>query len=237
MSPQSTTISPGKNIVETQCHQELELAGSNTDDDSLNPSSVIVEVKSPPSIAISNGSNDSVSSMDSYSVTYSVEGNVETPSSENSQVMDCAVESSPQKSDSVKMALHELKETSVNKDEVFNPLVSNLAEVGMKEELVVEVKAVDQNSVHRRSNEGESLETVIEVQVSNRSPDILMSDRTENSVEELLRDLKLEDSKDTSTFSTRDGDSEPAGGARQRIVPSLQQVTVSAEGASVSVRT
>ncbi|XP_018413494.1 PREDICTED: histone deacetylase 6 [Nanorana parkeri] len=232
-SPQLTTISPGRNI-ETQCPQELDLTGSKADDDSLNPSPEIVEVKSPPSVAFSNGSIDSVSSIDSCSVSFSVENNMETPSSEKSQIMYRVGESSPQKSDSVKMAKHELKETLVDKDDVFNPLLPNLAEVEKKEELVVEMEAVGPHSVHRDSNDGESLVTVMEVQVSNRTPDILMSARTESSVEELVSDLKLEDSKDPSTFSIREGDSEPVAGARKTIVPFLQQVADGAEAASVS---
>lgn len=234
-SPQLTTISPGKNIVETQCLQEFYLTGFKADDDSLNTRSEILEVKSQLSVAFRNESNDSVSSIDSHSVTYTTEESMETPSSENGQTLDSVGEPSPQKS--TEMAKHELKESSVNKDEVSNSLLSNLADVEKKEELVVEVQIPGQDSVHIGSNEGESLGTAIEVQVLERTPDILMSDdRTESSVEELLRDLKLDDSKNT-TPSITDGDSEPSGGARKKIFPLVQQVANSSEETSVSVRT
>ncbi|XP_073456135.1 histone deacetylase 6 isoform X1 [Aquarana catesbeiana] len=229
-SPQLTTISPGKNIVETQCLQEFYLTGFKADDDSLNTRSEILEVKSQLSVAFRNESNDSVSSIDSHSVTYTTEESMETPSSENGQTLDSVGEPSPQKS--TEMAKHELKESSVNKDEVSNSLLSNLADVEKKEELVVEVQIPGQDSVHIGSNEGESLGTAIEVQVLERTPDILMSDdRTESSVEELLRDLKLDNSKNT-TPSITDNDSEPSGGARKKIFPLVQQVANSSEETS-----
>lgn len=95
-----------------------------------------------------------------------------------------------------------------------------------------------QNSVHLGSNKSKSLGTVIEVQVLERAPDILMSDdRRESSVNELLRDVKLEDSKNTSTTSISDGDREPAGEARKKIFPVVQQVADSSVETSVSVNT
>lgn len=233
-SPKPTATSPGKNIIETQCSQELDVTGSKPEYDSLNSSSEIVEVQSPPSAAFRNKSNDSVSSMDSYSVTAPIEESMETPSSETHQIMDSVGESSPH---SDEIGKHKFKETPVNKVEVSSPVLYNLDEVEKKEELVVEMEAVGQNSVHRGSNERVSLGAITEVQVSERTQDVLMSNnRAESSVEELLRDLKLEDSKNTSTTSIKD-DNEPVGGARKKIFLIAQQVAESPEGSSVSVGT
>ncbi|KAM5145734.1 protein deacetylase HDAC6 [Mantella aurantiaca] len=231
-SPKPTFTSPGKNIIETQCPQSLDLSGSKPEYDSLNSSSEIVEVQSPPFASFRNKSNDSVPCMDSYSVTRSIEESVEMLSSENVQIIDGVGETSPHKSESDEIAKHELKETSDIKLEVSSPLLSNLAEGERKEELVVEMETVGENSVHRGSNERVSLGAITEVQVSDRTQDLLMSNnKTESSVEEFLRDLTLEDSKNTSTASTKD-DSEPVGGARKKILLLVQQVAECPEGAS-----
>ncbi|CAI9586282.1 unnamed protein product [Staurois parvus] len=79
-SPQLKTPSPGRNIEETQSPQKLDLTGFKADDDILNPRSEIVEVKGSPPVAFRNESNDSVSSIDNFSVTYSTEESMETPS-------------------------------------------------------------------------------------------------------------------------------------------------------------
>ncbi|XP_072287580.1 histone deacetylase 6 isoform X3 [Pyxicephalus adspersus] len=222
-STQLMSIASGKNFAERQCPQELNLTGFKAADNILNLSFETAEVKSPSSVAFSNESNDSVSSMDSNSVSYSVEETIETPSSEIDQTIN-NVEFSPQNSNAFEISNYELKETTVNKNEVFNPLLSNLDEVENKEMLVAEMGAVDNQLMQRCSYDVKSLGAVPEVQELGSIPDMLITVRAESSVDELLRDLKLEDNTNSSIASFKDEDSELCGGASKKLFSVVQHV-------------
>ncbi|XP_069798807.1 histone deacetylase 6 [Dendropsophus ebraccatus] len=67
------------------------------------------------------------------------------------------------------------------------------------------------------SNEGESLELVIELQVTDKTPDKQTpKPGVPSSVEELLRDLHLGDDTKTVEIRTPEGESKPVGGARKK---------------------
>ncbi|XP_075691020.1 protein deacetylase HDAC6 [Rhinoderma darwinii] len=110
-----------------------------------------------------------------------------------------------------------------------NPDVEEVTEQGLGEEPVRNIsvlcptaqeggsfdedKNMDSFTKQDQSYDGEALELVIELQVSDKTPEKPIS-KPETSMEELLRDLHLGD--DTRSVDVRSPDSEPIGGARKK---------------------
>ncbi|XP_040298520.1 histone deacetylase 6 isoform X1 [Bufo bufo] len=105
------------------------------------------------------------------------------------------------------------------KDSILEDLGEDLVPMrdGSVSSLSAQDEDVDSCAKPDQSYEGESLELVIELQVSDQTPEKQRSKpATESSVEELLRDLHLgEDTKSVDVRSP-DNDSKPVGGARKK---------------------
>ncbi|CAN2389209.1 polyubiquitinated misfolded protein transport [Pristimantis euphronides] len=96
-------------------------------------------------------------------------------------------------------------------------LVTSALELEKEEGLCDENKDMDSCAKAERSYDGESLELVIELHVSDKTPEKQWSKpNVDSSMEELLRDLHLGDDTKSVDVVCPDSDSRPVGGARKK---------------------
>ncbi|XP_068104737.1 histone deacetylase 6 isoform X3 [Hyperolius riggenbachi] len=195
-----------ENIGNEQTLQPLDLTKSKDRDDKLTvptPKTESLEIESPKVVTLKDESNDSISSIDIDTVICSGEKNVEVFSPEfHSQTMDNVAGFPLQKLKTDSRELDEHKNTqTVDKVAVFSPHSSDMSTTEKTDRLGVEEDMVGQISLHNCSSKDVSLS---EDYVSEKTPNMQISEDN-SSVEELMRDLKLE---------------EPSGGAKRRTPPS-----------------
>ncbi|XP_075041708.1 protein deacetylase HDAC6 isoform X2 [Mixophyes fleayi] len=212
-APQLISLSPGETSVCSQSPQETSFSEPEAKDDDLTPLTPDPEEleQRPSSPTMTNETADDGSPRPS--TMQSVEELMENTPLENMESRDNVAEFPSQRTivDEEKPAEESLDVKLVGEGASLCLYPHRLEK---KDELVVEEFTVDQTTQHEQVHDGDSLELVIELQVSDKTPE---KHRVESSVEELLRDLKLGDDRK----SLDSNPSEPVGGARKKTFSPL----------------
>ncbi|XP_063792168.1 histone deacetylase 6 isoform X2 [Pseudophryne corroboree] len=220
-APQLTSVSSGEKVVCTQSPPKIDFREPEAKQDNwtlLIPDSGELE-QSPSTLTVRDDTSDDSSPREETSIIPSAEESMEDPSSGNTESSENVVELSPQRTvlGEDRTAEHRLDQQLPDERTVVSLYPHKLEN---KDELVVGGSSVDQTSQNNQVNKGDSLELVIELQVSGKSPEKQLTKlRVESSVEELLRDLTLGDSYKSLDCSA--SDSQPVGGARKKMYTPL----------------